>query len=62
MGQLTAHKEGLERENEKLIGELTHLSQKLTNVLEYQVELERKNSLGDMKMNEMTGQLEVCRL
>ncbi|XP_068899538.1 cilia- and flagella-associated protein 58-like isoform X1 [Tenebrio molitor] len=58
MGQLSKHKEGLERENEKLLGEVTHLTQKLTNALEYQNELERKTSLGDLKINELAGQLE----
>ena len=59
MGQLSKHKEGLERENEKLLGEVTHLSQKLNNALEYQNELERKTSMGDLKINELAGQLEV---
>lgn len=59
MGQLSKHKEGLERENEKLLGEVSHLTQKLNNALEYQNELERKTSMGDMKINELAGQLEV---
>ena len=56
---MSKHKEGLERENEKLLGEVTHLSQKLNNALEYQNELERKTSMGDLKINELAGQLEV---
>ncbi|XP_044264662.1 cilia- and flagella-associated protein 58-like [Tribolium madens] len=58
MGQLSKHKEGLERENEKLLGEVSHLTQKLNNALEYQNELERKTSMGDMKISELAGQLE----
>lgn len=59
VGQLSKHKEGLERENEKLLNEVGHLTQKLTNALEYQHELERKTSTGDLKINELNIQLEV---
>lgn len=62
MGQLSKHKEGLERENQKLLSEVSHLTQKLTNVLEYQNELERKTSTGDLKINELNIQLEVTIL
>lgn len=57
---MSKHKDGLERERDRLINEVTQLTTKLTNALGYQEELERKNSEADLKINEIAGQLEVC--
>nr|CAI5844619.1 unnamed protein product [Callosobruchus analis] len=42
MGELSKHKDGLERERDRLINEVTQLNTKLQNALGYQEELERK--------------------
>lgn len=56
---MSKHKDGLERERDKLINEVTQLTTKLNNAVSYQEELERKNSEADLKINEISGQLEV---
>ncbi|VEN52638.1 unnamed protein product [Callosobruchus maculatus] len=58
MGELSKHKDGLERERDRLINEVTQLNTKLQNALGYQEELERKTSEADLKINEIAGQLE----
>ncbi|XP_050310350.1 cilia- and flagella-associated protein 58-like [Anthonomus grandis grandis] len=58
VGELSKHKDGLERERDKLINEVTQLATKLNNAVSYQEELERKNSEADLKINEIAGQLE----
>ncbi|KAG5863288.1 hypothetical protein JTB14_010553 [Gonioctena quinquepunctata] len=58
VGELSKHKDGLERERDRLINEVTQLNTKLQNALGYQEELERKNSQADMRINEICGQLE----
>ncbi|CAH2007025.1 unnamed protein product [Acanthoscelides obtectus] len=58
MGELSKHKDGLERERDRLINEVTQLNTKLHNALSYQEELERKTSEADLKINEINGQLE----
>ncbi|CAH1154041.1 unnamed protein product [Phaedon cochleariae] len=57
-GELSKHKDGLERERDRLINEVTQLNTKLQNALGYQEELERKTSEADLKINEISGQLE----
>ncbi|XP_030757675.1 cilia- and flagella-associated protein 58-like [Sitophilus oryzae] len=57
-GEMTKNKDGLERERDKLINEVTQLSTKLYNALNYQEELEKKNSDADLRLNEISGQLE----
>ncbi|KAF2901963.1 hypothetical protein ILUMI_04223 [Ignelater luminosus] len=57
-GQMSKHQEGLQREKERLMGEVAQLQQKLANALGYQEELERKNSQADLKISEIAGQLE----
>ncbi|KAF5307653.1 hypothetical protein FQR65_LT06708 [Abscondita terminalis] len=52
------NQEGLEREKEKLLGEVAQLNQKLNNALGYQEELERKNSQADMKIVNLMEQIE----
>lgn len=58
-GQMSKHQEGLQREKERLMGEVAQLQQKLANALGYQEELERKNSQADLKISEIAVQLEV---
>lgn len=58
-GDLSKHKDGLERERDRLVNEVTQLTTKLTNALSYQEELERKTSAADLKINEVAGLLEV---
>nr|XP_023014333.1 cilia- and flagella-associated protein 58-like [Leptinotarsa decemlineata] len=58
VGELSKHKDGLERERDRLINEVTQLNTKLQNALGYQEELERKNSEADMRINEISGQIE----
>ncbi|XP_045475100.1 cilia- and flagella-associated protein 58-like [Harmonia axyridis] len=57
-GVMGKKKEGLQREKERLQGEVIQLSQKLQNALGYQEELEHKNSAADIKLNELTTQVE----
>lgn len=57
---LTKHKDGLERERDRLVNEVTQLNTKLVNAVSYQEELERKTSAADLKINEIAGLLEVC--
>uniref|UniRef100_A0A6P7F183 Cilia- and flagella-associated protein 58-like n=1 Tax=Diabrotica virgifera virgifera TaxID=50390 RepID=A0A6P7F183_DIAVI len=57
-GELSKHKDGLERERDRLVNEVTQLTTKLQNAVTYQEELEKKNSEADMKINEIAGQLE----
>ncbi|CAG9834082.1 unnamed protein product [Diabrotica balteata] len=57
-GELSKHKDGLERERDRLVNEVTQLNTKLQNAVTYQEELEKKNSEADMKINEIAGQLE----
>lgn len=59
MGELSKHKDGLERERDKLMNEVTQLTTKLNNAVSYQEELEKKNSEADLRINEIAGQLEV---
>lgn len=59
MGEVSKHKDGLERERDKLLNEVTQLTTKLNNAMGYQEELEKKNSEADLKINEIAGQLEV---
>lgn len=61
-GDLSKHKDGLERERDRLINEVTQLNTKLANALSYQEELERKTSATDLKVNEYAGLLEVIAL
>lgn len=56
---MSKHKDGLERERDKLLNEVTQLATKLNNAMGYQEELEKKNSEADLKINEIAGQLEV---
>lgn len=58
-GQASKQQEGLQREKERLMTEVAQLQQKLANALGYQEELERKNSMADIKINEIAVQLEV---
>ncbi|ERL90076.1 hypothetical protein D910_07431, partial [Dendroctonus ponderosae] len=58
VGELSKHKDGLERERDKLINEVTQLTTKLNNAVNYQEELEKKNSEADLRINEIAGQLE----
>ncbi|XP_076265822.1 cilia- and flagella-associated protein 58-like [Rhynchophorus ferrugineus] len=58
VGELSKHKDGLERERDKLLNEVTQLTTKLNNALSYQEELEKKNSEADLRLNEVSGQLE----
>lgn len=58
-GEISKHKDGLERERDKLLNEVTQLTTKLNNAMGYQEELEKKNSEADLKINEIAGQLEV---
>ncbi|XP_060527691.1 cilia- and flagella-associated protein 58-like [Cylas formicarius] len=58
VGGLSKHKDGLERERDKLVNEVTQLTTKLTNAISYQEELEKKNSEADLRINEISGQLE----
>ncbi|KAL3268053.1 hypothetical protein HHI36_007182 [Cryptolaemus montrouzieri] len=57
-GVMGKKKEGLQREKERLQGEVVQLAQKLNNALGYQEELEHKNSAADIKINELSGQVE----
>lgn len=59
MDELSKHKDGLERERDRLINEVTQLTTKLSNALGYQNELERKTSAADLKINEIAALLEV---
>lgn len=59
VGEVSKHKDGLERERDKLLNEVTQLATKLNNAMGYQEELEKKNSEADLKINEIAGQLEV---
>ncbi|CAG9771320.1 unnamed protein product [Ceutorhynchus assimilis] len=58
VGDLSKHKDGLERERDKLMNEVTQLTTKLVNAIGYQEELEKKTSMADIKINELTNQLE----
>lgn len=57
--ELSKNKDGLERERDRLVNEVNQLTTKLENALNYQDELERKNSEADLKINEIAGLLEV---
>ncbi|KAK4875268.1 hypothetical protein RN001_011690 [Aquatica leii] len=57
-GAANKNQEGLEREKEKLLGEVAQLQQKLANALGYQEELERKNSQADFKIVNLSTELE----
>ncbi|XP_057669299.1 cilia- and flagella-associated protein 58-like [Diorhabda carinulata] len=57
-GELSKHRDGLERERDRLINEVNQLNTKLQNAVGYQEELEKKNSEADLKINEIAGQLE----
>lgn len=56
---MSKHKEGLQRERDKLIGEVAKLTERLNNALSYQEELEARASQVDLKLTEVTTQLEV---
>lgn len=58
VGQMTKKKEGLQREKDRLAGEVIQLTQKLQNALGYQEELEHKNSSADLKINELNTQVD----
>lgn len=58
-GVMSKKKEGIQREKERLQGEVVQLSQKLQNALGYQEELEHKNSAADIKITELSTQVEV---
>ncbi|XP_044753434.1 cilia- and flagella-associated protein 58-like [Coccinella septempunctata] len=57
-GVMSKKKEGLQREKERLQGEVVQLSQKLQNALGYQEELEHKNSAADIKITELSAQVD----
>lgn len=59
---MSKHKEGLQRERDKLVGEVTKLTERLNNALSYQEELESRASQVDLKLTEVTTQLEVNNL
>lgn len=59
MGQLSKHKEGLQRERDKLANEVQQLNQKIDTMQAYQDDLEKKNTANDLKINETTQKLEV---
>lgn len=56
---MSKHKDGLERERDRLVNEVSQLNTKLANALSYQEELERKTSVADLKINEIEALLEV---
>ncbi|KAI4460742.1 cilia and flagella-associated protein 58-related [Holotrichia oblita] len=58
LGALSKHKEGLQRERDKLVSEVAKLTEKLNNALSYQEELERRTSQADLKINEFAEQIE----
>ncbi|XP_066253136.1 cilia- and flagella-associated protein 58-like [Euwallacea similis] len=58
VGELSKHKDGLERERDRLLNEVTQLNTKLNDAISYQEELEKKNSEADFRINEIAGQLE----
>lgn len=60
--ELSKHKDGLERERDRLLNEVNQLNTKLANAMGYQEELEKKNSEADLKMNEISGKLEVSKI
>ncbi|XP_031349556.1 cilia- and flagella-associated protein 58-like [Photinus pyralis] len=57
-GQQSKNQESLEREKEKLMGEIGQLQVKLANAIGYQEELERKNSHADLKIIDLSSQLQ----
>ncbi|XP_066139447.1 cilia- and flagella-associated protein 58-like [Euwallacea fornicatus] len=58
VGELSKHKDGLERERDRLLNEVTQLNTKLNDAINYQKELEKKKSEADLRINEMAGQLD----
>ncbi|KAK5644587.1 hypothetical protein RI129_005887 [Pyrocoelia pectoralis] len=57
-GQQNKNQESFEREKEKLLGEVAQLQVKLANAIGYQEELERKNSQADLKLIDLSSQLQ----
>ncbi|XP_043668806.1 cilia- and flagella-associated protein 58-like [Vespula pensylvanica] len=57
---VSQQKEGLLREREKLMGEMTTLKERLKNMSQYVDELEMKNITADQKISEMQETLDIC--
>lgn len=61
MGQLNKHREGLQRERDKLLNEVALLTQKLEEAVQDQEVLEKQNAEAAKKIDELSKTIEVTQ-